>query len=148
MDIYKKLTEDSRMALKAGDAVKLSVLRMVLSSVKMLEIEKNIKVPEEGDILQIIQRHIKQHKESIEQFTKGNRLDLAEKEKKELSILEFYMPKQLTEEELLNIVKEAIAETGAVAKSDMGRVMKAVMEKAKGRAEGSLISKLVMRFLK
>lgn len=148
MDLYKRLEEDSKVALKAGDSVKLSVLRMLLSSIKMLEIEKNIKTPSDSDVLPILQRHIKQHKESIEQFKKGNRQDLADKEEKELKILSGYMPEQMTEGELLGIVKDAVAQTGAVAKSDMGKVMKVVMEKARGKADGKVINQLVMRFLK
>jgi len=148
MELHRRLEDDMKAALKEGDSIKLSVLRMVVSAVKTLQIEKNVKAAEETDILQILQKQVKQHRESIEQFEKGKRQDLADKEIKELKILESYMPKQLSEEEVTAIVKEAIAETGAVAKSDMGKVMKQVMDKVKGRADGKVVNQAVMRLLK
>ena len=148
MSLYERIENDMKSALKEGDAVKLSVLRMLVSAVRMLELDKNIKTLQDGDVLQVIQRHIKQHKESIEQFEKGRRNDLVEKEAGELKILELYMPKQLGEEELSAIVKEAISESGAKSKTEMGKVMKIVMEKAKGRADGKAINQMVMKFLK
>ena len=148
MSLCEKLDNDVKSALKGGDSLKVSVLRMVLSAVKTLQIEKNIKTLDDDSVTQILQRHVKQHRESIEQFTKGARKDLADKEASELKILEGYLPKQLTEEELTAIVKLAVSETGAVSKSDTGKVMKAVMEKAKGRADGKAISRLVQELLK
>ena len=148
MNLRDRIENDMKAALKAGNAEKLSVLRMLVSAVKTFEIDKKIKAAEDGDVLQIIQKQIKQRKESIDQFEKGNRLDLADKEKKELRILETYMPAQLTESELEGIVKDAISSTGAVAKSEVGIVMKAVLEKARGRADGKTINQLVMKFLK
>lgn len=97
MNLYQHLDNDMKTALKEGDSIKLSVLRMLMSSVKTFAIEKNVKEPEETDILQIVQKQIKQHKESIESFKKGKRRDLADKEMRELEILEAYMPKQLSE---------------------------------------------------
>lgn len=137
-----------KAALKEGNSIKLSTLRMLISAIKMFEIDKKVKAAEDGDILQILQKQVKQRKESIDQFTKGNRPDLAEKEAKELKILESYLPKQLNEEELMSIIKEAMAETGAATKSDMGKVMKAVTEKTRGRADGRTVSQLVASLLK
>ncbi|MFA5143101.1 MAG: GatB/YqeY domain-containing protein [Candidatus Omnitrophota bacterium] len=148
MNLYEKLNSDARAALKTGDRLKLSVLRMALSVMKTLQIEKNIKVLDDDNTIQILQRQVKQHRESIEQFTKGARADLAEKETAELRILEGYLPKQLSEEELTVIIKAAISETGAVAKPDTGKVMKVVMEKAKGKADGKVINRLVQGLLK
>lgn len=148
MGLYQKIEDEMKTAMKSHDALRLSVLRMVLSAVKMIEIEKNLKTVEDADVLQIIQRQIKQHKDSIEQFEKGKRQDLADKELKELKILETYMPKQLTEEELLPIIKEAIIQTGASLKSDAGKVMKVVMEKAKGKTDGKTVNQLVLKLLK
>ena len=148
MGLCERLESDVKSSLKAGDSLKVSVLRMVLSGVRMVQIEKNIKVLDDDGVTQILQRHVKQHRESIEQFTKGARPDLAEKESLELKILETYLPKQLSPEELAGIVKAAIAETGAAVKADTGKVMKAVMEKAKGRADGKTISALVGQILK
>ncbi|MCX5686000.1 MAG: GatB/YqeY domain-containing protein [Candidatus Omnitrophica bacterium] len=148
MELYQKIEADVRLALKNGEAAKLSVLRMLLSAVKMFEIEKNVKRTGEADILQIIQRQIKQHKDSIEQFEKGKRADLADKERQELKILESYMPEQMGEEELAGIVKEAIGSSGAVTKAEVGKVMKIAMEKAKGRADGKAVRDLAMKMLK
>lgn len=147
MELYKKIEDDVKTALKARDDTRLLVLRMLLSAVKSYEIDKKIARAQEGDILQILSRHIKQHKDSIEQFEKGNRQDLVEKERKELNILESYMPEQMTEAELEGVIKEAIATTGAATKRDMGKVMKAVSEKTKGRADGKLVNQLVMKML-
>ncbi len=121
---------------------------MLVAAVKNLEIDKKLKAAEDADVVQIIQRQIKQHKESIEQFKAGNRQDLVDKESAELAILEKYMPSQLSEEEVRKIVETAISETGATTKADMGKVMKAVMERTKGRADGKIISSLVLGMLK
>jgi uncharacterized protein YqeY len=148
MGLYQRIETDMKDSLKRGDALRLSVVRMLYSAVKTFVIDKGLKEIRDEDVLQIIQRQIKQHKESITQFEKGSRGDLAEKEKSELKILESYMPEQLTEEELAKIVKEAIDETGAATKADLGKVMKAVLEKAKGRADGKTVNRLVMSMLK
>lgn len=147
MGLYQKISDDAKTALKEGNSFSLSVLRMVISAVKMLEIEKSLKEIDDQSVLQVIQRQAKQHKESIEQFGKGNRHDLAEKELKELRILESYMPKQLTEDELTAMVKEAISETGAKSKADIGKIMKIVMEKSRGRSDGKTINQIVARFI-
>jgi hypothetical protein len=121
---------------------------MVLSAVRMIQIEKNIKTLDDDSVTQILQRHVKQHRESIDQFTKGARPDLAQKESAELKILEEYLPKQLSPDELAVIVKATVAEVGASVKADTGKVMKAVMEKVKGKADGKAISTLVSQLLK
>lgn len=148
MDLYKELEGDAKKSLKAGDSVRLSVLRMLISDIKKLQIDNNVSSLKDTELLQIIQRHIKRHKESIAQFQKGNRQDLVEKEAKELGILEKYMPKQLSETEIMAIVKEAITATGASGRSDLGKVMKLVMEKTRGRAEGRLVNRLISDILK
>ena len=148
MNLYKRIESDARAALKEGERDKLSVLRMLLSAVKVYELEKKAGKVEDHEVIEIVQRQEKQHKESIEQFKKGNRPDLADKEAQELKVLESYMPQQLGEAELLKIIKDAIAETGASSlTSDIGKVMKAVMEKVKGKADGSLVNKLVSGLL-
>jgi uncharacterized protein YqeY len=147
MSLYKRLEDDMRQALKAKDAVRLSVLRMLISAVKMFEIEKNIKEPEDKDVIQIVQRQVKQHRDSIDQFTKGGRMDLAVKETEELKILETYLPRQMNEDELLVIIKGVIADLGAIKKSETGRVMKAVMEKVQGGSDGKTVNQLVMKLL-
>ena len=146
--LYKELEAEMRKSLKEGDSVRLSVLRMAVSDIKNLEIEKKVKELDDADVLKVLQRHVKQHKESIAQFDKGGRKDLVDKEAAELKILESYMPKQLGEEEITKFVKEAIAETGASLKNDLGLVMKAVMPKVQGKADGKTITEIVLRFLK
>ena len=148
MSLYKQIEDEMKVALKSGDAAKLSVLRMLVAAVKNLAIEKNLKEVQDQDVLQIIQRHIKQHKESIDQFEKGKRPDLVDKEKLELKMLEAYMPKQLSEEELATIIKAAMAESGISAKQDMGKLMKIVMDNVKGRSDGKIVNQLVMKLLK
>lgn len=148
MELYQRIESDMKASLKSGDAARLSVIRMIIAAVKTFQIDKNVKVPQESDILQILQKQIKQRRESIEQFRNGNRQDLADKEAAELKILEAYMPEQMSEADLETLVKAAIAETGATAKADTGKVMKAVMERAKGRCDGKLVNQAVMKFLK
>ena len=148
MSLYERLDADAKRTLKEGNSLKVSVLRMVLSAIKTLQIDKNIKSLDDDAVIQILQRHVKEHRESIEQFGKGGRPDLVEKESAELKILEEYLPEQLSEEELMSIVKAAISEIGAVTKADTGKVMKAVMEKAKGKADGKMRNKLVGGLLK
>lgn len=144
MTLYEKIESDMKAALKDGNVLTLSVLRMLVSAIRQAQMNKNSKSIEDADALQMLQRHIKQHKESIAQFGNGNRQDLVDKEASELKILEAYMPEQISEEELKNIVKATIAETGAKTKSDMGKVMKLVVEKTKGSCDGKSISRMVM----
>lgn len=148
MGLYEQLKNDMTGALRAGDQKKLSVIRMVISAVKMLEIEKTAKEIQEADILQILQKQVKQHKESIAQFEKGARPDLVAKEAEELKILVSYLPEQLSEAEVQKIVQAAIVETGAVLKSDTGKVMKVVMAKVAGKTDGKTVNRILAQFLK
>ena len=148
MNLYERLQNDMKAAMKSGETVRLSVLRMLISAIKLMEIDKKLKNIEDTDVSQILQKQIKQHKDSIEQFEKGNRRDLVDKEKSELTILETYMPKQMGEDELTAMIKEAIAETGAATKADTGKVMKAVLEKARGRTDGKSVNQIVLKILK
>ena len=122
MNLYKKIESDMRAAMKDGSAVKLSVLRMLVSAVKTLEIDKKLKELPETDIIQILQKQIKQQKDSIEQFKKGNRTDLADKELAELKVLETYLPAQMGEVEIEALVKSVIAETGAATNPIQGKL--------------------------
>jgi uncharacterized protein YqeY len=119
-----------------------------MAAIKNTEITKKVAKLEDSDVIQVAQKMIKEHRESIAQFEKGGRADLVEKEKAELEILQKYVPAQMSEEETLSTVKAVIQELGAVSKADTGKVMKAVMEKVKGKADGKLISQLVMSLLK
>ena len=148
MTLYERIAQDVKTAMKGQDALKLSTLRMVLADLKTAEINKKVKILDEKDVMQILQKHAKQHRESIDQFDKGGRGDLSEKEAKELKILESYLPAQLSESELLAMIKEAISSTGAATKADTGKVMKIVMEKAAGRADGKAVNQALSGLLK
>jgi uncharacterized protein YqeY len=141
----QQLKEDLKQSMLAKDADKTSTLRMVISALGYYEIEKGGAGYEatEEDIETILQRQAKQRRDSIEQFKAGGRDELAAKETKELELIEAYLPKQMDEEEVKMLVDEAVAQTGATTASDMGKVMGALMPKIKGKADGSLVSRLV-----
>jgi len=142
-----KIENDIKEALKQKNLTKISTLRLLKSDIQNYKIEKKLKEAKDEDIFGIIQKQIKRHQDSIEQFTKGGREDLAQKEKAELEILRTYMPKALSEEELRILIKEIIQELQATGKKDFGKVIKATIEKAKGRADGKSVSKIVGEFL-
>ena len=143
MTMEERIDADLKEGMKARAELKVSTLRMLKSAVKNLAIEKKADKVEDKDVISIIARQIKQHKDSIDGFTKGNRPELADKEKAELAILESYMPKMMSAEELKPIVMAAIQKTEAKGRADMGKVMKAVMEEAKGAADGKMLSAMV-----
>ena len=145
--LEERIESEFKAALKARDTIKVSTLRMLKADINNTKFDKNEKALSDDEIVKIIQRQVKQHKDSIEQFTKGKREDLVEKEKKELAILVAYMPEQCSPEELKKIAEETVKELGASTKKDMGRVIKAVMEKTKGRAEGKAVSQIVSGML-
>jgi hypothetical protein len=141
--LEKRIEDDLKEALKKREMVKVSALRMLRAAIKNRSIEKRKATLEDSDILGIIKKQIKQHKESIEAFALGNREDLVEKERQELEVLSFYMPAELSIEEITKVVLKAIEETKAKEKKDMGRVMKLIMPQLKGRADGKLVNKIV-----
>ena len=140
--LLNKLQTEMKNALKSKDKDRLSVVRMLISEIKKEQIDKKRELSD-SEVLAVIQRYAKQRRDAIEQYKKANRQDLVEKEQKELNIVLEFLPKQLTEEEIIKIVNETIEEVGATSIKDMGKVMKSVMEKVKGRADGSLVSKIV-----
>jgi uncharacterized protein YqeY len=140
--IKDRITEDMKKAMVARDEVKLRVTRLLKSEIRYKEIEKGAELSDE-DVITVLSSSIKRHKDSIEQFKKGGREDLVAQEISELEIIWEYMPKQLEEEELSQIVNEAIREVNASAPSDLGKVMKLVMPKVKGRADGKKVNELV-----
>ncbi|MFH1878774.1 MAG: GatB/YqeY domain-containing protein [Candidatus Omnitrophota bacterium] len=141
--LEKTISEQLKCALKSRDTVRVSVLRMLISEMKNKKIADIVKELDDDKIIGIIHKMVRQHKESIEQFKRGNREDLVEKEFEELKILEEFLPEPVTREELEKIVMEAISQAGAVSLKDMGEVMKSVMDKTGGRADGKEISGLV-----
>ena len=136
-----RLEVDFKIALKNKDAIKISTLRLLKSALQNARIAKKEELLEE-DVLSIIKKQVKQRKDSIEEFKKANRQDLLNKELEELEILKAYLPEELNPEELLDMIKAAIAETKAVSIKDMGKVIKEVMARAKGRADGKAVSSL------
>lgn len=148
MDTYEKIELEMKDAMKRKDSLKLSVLRMAIAAVRNTEIIKKVKKLEEPDVLQVLQKMIKEHRESIAQFEKGGRPDLVEKETGELEVLQRYAPKEMSEEELTSIIKTAVQESGFTSKADAGKVMKIVMERVKGKADGKRVNNIVLSLLK
>ena len=143
MRLRDKISEDLTAAMKAREVMRLSVLRMMKAAVRNKEIDLRQEL-EDAQVLQVLLTLIKQHKDSIEQFTKGGRLDLANKETAEIKVIEQYLPAAVTDEEIGKTVEAVIAETGSTSVKDMGKVMKACMARFSGRpVDGSKVSELV-----
>jgi len=141
-----KLNEDLKKYMKEKATLSLNAVRSIISEIKNKEIEKGNELTDE-EIIQVIKKQIKMREDSIEQFEKADRNDLVEKEKKELEILEEYLPQQLSEEELRKLIEESISEVNATSKKDFGKVMKLVIQKAQGRADGKKISEILSTLL-
>jgi Uncharacterized conserved protein len=148
MDTYEKIESEMKDAMKQKDVLKLSVLRMAIAAFRNTEIIKKVKRLEEPDVLQVIQKMVKEHKESIAQFEKGGRADLVDKEKRELSVLQEYAPKEMSLDELTSIIETAVRGSGFTSKADAGKVMKIVMDAVKGRADGKIVNGIVLSLLK
>ncbi len=146
MEQRSKIEERLKEALKQKDSLRVSVLRMLLAAIKNKEVEK-IRALTEDEFFAIVKTSIKQHLDSIEGFTKGQRLDLVEKEEKELQILKEFLPAQLTEEEMAAGIDEAINTVEAKGQKDMGKVIKFLMEKYPGRVDGKVLSAMVLKRL-
>ena len=147
MNLAERIRAELGVALKAKNLVSANTLRMLISSIKNAEIEKRGTLTEE-EILGQVQKGIRIRREAIEGFAKGGRTEMKEKEEAEIKVLEAYLPAQLSDSDLESLVASAISETGATGPADMGKVMKAVMAKTAGRAEGSKVSDCVRRKLK
>ncbi|MDH4226542.1 MAG: GatB/YqeY domain-containing protein [Deltaproteobacteria bacterium] len=147
MALIDNVKNDMTAAMKAGDKAKVSALRMLISAVKYAEIEKRGKPFTDEDVQSVTKTLCKQRKESIEQFKAGGRTELAEKEEAELKVLEAYLPKQLPEAEVEAIIRKTVEEVGAKGPADMGKLMKPVMAKLKGAADGKLVQELVKKVL-
>lgn len=147
--LKEKLQEELKQSMLAKDELKTSVLRLLLSSINYYETNKGgagYSATDE-DVLSVIQTQVKQRKDSIEQYTKAGRTELADKEKAELEILQSYLPEQMSEGEVSKLVDEVVAQTGATSMADVGKVMGALMPKVKGKADGTLVSSLVKQKL-
>ena len=146
MSLLERLNTDIKQAMKNKEKDKLSVIRMIKASIQNEAIKTGNELSEDEE-LTVLSREVKQRKDSLHEFDKAGRQDLVEKIRTELQYVELYMPKQLSEEEVSEIVKQAISETGASSKAEMGKVMAVIMPKVKGKAEGSLVNKLVQQHL-
>jgi uncharacterized protein YqeY len=142
MTFKEKLNKGMVLSAKAKDKIRLSALRMLKSGLHNREIDLKRELGEE-EFLQLLSSMVKQRKDSIEQFEKGGRMDLVEKEKEELKVIEEFLPAQLTEADLDEAIAEAIGEVGAESVRDMGKVMKVLMPKLTGRADGKIIGEKV-----
>ena len=147
MSLQERIQQDIKAAMLARDADKLGTLRLLKSALGYAQIEKKTDSLPDADVMAIIQREVKKRRDSAEQFTTGGRPELADKELKEIVVLETLLPKQLSAEELEQLVHATIQETGATSKKDMGAVMKAVQAQVAGRADGKTISTLVGKLL-
>jgi len=146
MGLQDEITAAVKDAMRKKEKLRLGVLRMLTAEIKNRRIE-NQRELEDEDILLVITRMVKQRTDSAEQFAQGNREELAEKERAEIAILKTYLPEALDDAELERLVQEAITETQAESKKDMGKVMKAVMPKIAGRADGKTVNQMVARLL-
>lgn len=147
MSLQQKVMEDMKAAMRAKDAVALEALRAIKSAILLAQTESSSKDLSEKDELKILQKLVKQRRDSAQIFTEQNRADLAEPELNQAKIIEKFLPEQLSEEGITAIVKQVISDTGAASMSDMGKVMGAANAKIAGRADGKTISTIVKREL-
>lgn len=148
MALKQQIQTEMISAMKAKDELKVGVLRMLKAAILKFEVSGSEKKDaSDADVLQIIGKEIKQRRDSAEQFKEGNRFESAEKEEKEIEYLLAYMPPQMSEDEVRQVISEVISEVGAKSKQDMGRVMGAVMDKVKGQADGGMVKDIVASLL-
>ena len=146
MDLRTRLGEDFKQSLRSGDKLRLSVIRLLTALIKNREVEKRGPLTD-AEVLQAIVASCRQRQEAVEQFRRGGRQDLADKESAELEILQSYLPKPLTSEELHTMVLEAIREVQATSPKEMGKVMGVLMPRVTGRADGKMVNTLVREAL-
>ncbi|EMA7396768.1 GatB/YqeY domain-containing protein [Bacillus cereus] len=146
MSLLGRLNDDMKQAMKNKQKEKLTVIRMVKAALQNEGIKLQHTLTEEEEIT-VLAREVKQYKDSLLEFKKAGREDLVNKLQSEIQILSAYLPEQLTEEELVDVIKQVISEVSATSKADMGKVMTAVMPKVKGKTDGSLVNKLVIQLL-
>jgi uncharacterized protein len=134
MSLKERITEDMKAAMRSGEKERLGVIRLITSAIKQREVDERI-VLDDTQVLSVLEKMIKQRKESVAQFQAGNRQDLVDKENSEITLLQGYMPSQLSDSELDSLIGEAVAATGASSIKDMGKVMAIIKAKAQGRAD-------------
>ena len=141
-----KLSDDLRQAMRAGDTVRRDTLRMLIASVNNAEIAKQSALTD-ADILGVVAKEVRRHQESIDAFKKGNRADLVAKEEAEMAVLQSYLPKQMTRDDIVAAAREVIAAVGAKGMGDKGKVMQQLMPKLKGKADGKDVNDVVTGLL-
>ncbi|MBD8899496.1 GatB/YqeY domain-containing protein [Rhodanobacter sp. DHG33] len=142
MTLKQQLTDDMKAAMRGGDKHRLGVIRLILAAVKQREVDERIEL-DDAQTLAVLEKMLKQRKDSVSQYVAGNREDLAEVERAEMAVIQTYLPTQLDDAELDALIAEAIAATGASSPRDMGKVVAAVKEKAAGRADMGKVSTLI-----
>ena len=147
MSLNEKIDQDLLTAMKAKEMDKVGTLRMVKAALSNYKIEKRKERLEDSETIDVLQRQVRQRRESIESFEKAGRHDLAEKEKKELGFLHIYLPQQLSDEEIKSLAQKAIISSGAKSKADAGRVMKDLMPAVRGKADGKRVNEIVASLL-
>lgn len=145
--LFDQINKDYITAMKAKDAFKVSTLSFLRAQLKNVIIDTRVETLDDAGVIAIIKKQVKQRQDSIEQFEKGGRPELAEKEKQEMAVLKSYLPEEMGEEALLKFVQDAVAESGAKGAQDMGKVMKALMPKVAGKADNRMVSDLVKKVL-
>jgi len=146
LKLIEQIQEDLKKSMKAKDGNRVSVLRFLLSAIRNREIEKRDALDDE-EVLAEITSSAKRRRESMEAFEAGGRMDLVEKEERELAILQEYLPEQLSPEEIRSVVLEVVDAVGAASTSDLGKVMKELMPKVRGKADGKLVNEIVREVL-
>jgi hypothetical protein len=144
--LKERIDADLKAALKASDRLRVSTLRLIKSAIKNREIDKGAPLTDE-ETIEVLSSLAKQRKEAIEEFNKASRTDLVHKEEEELSVIKAYLPEELSEDELEKIIQDTISEVGALSLKDMGKVMKTIMPKVKGRADGRVVNQKVRELL-
>jgi uncharacterized protein YqeY len=147
MSLQQRVNDELKSSMLARQAVRTGTLRMLKAALGYAQIEKKTETLSDSDVMALIQREAKKRRDSIEEFEKGGRAEMAANEKAELEVLTEFLPKALSAEELEGLVQAVIAEVGATSKKDMGAVMKAAQAKVDGRADGKSVSALVSRLL-
>jgi len=146
MSLKEQLTADMKEAMKNHEKDRLAVIRMVRGAIRQQEIDGQKELGDE-DVIAVLSKEVKMRKDSLEEFKKGGREDLVEKTQAEIDVLMPYLPAQLSEEEVRELVKAAVEQTGATTGKDMGKVMGVLMPKVKGRADGKMVNTIVRSFL-
>lgn len=147
MSLKEKLQQDWKDALKSGDKFKANIISMARAAVLQVEKGTDGEKADDAKVIEVLAKEVKQRREALVEFEKGNRQDLVDKAKNEIEILMSYLPQQLTEDEIKNIISSAAANVGANSIKDMGKLMAVVVKQTKGRADGSMVSNLVKEYL-